>query len=452
MMLQNLQYVIFILDEDQISDSFTEDYVNCTQPDFSLAQEQEEESEINSKQEPSKGFLGSLLNKEKEVVYEPGQEFDFLISFLFKCLKVCNEKKKMQTICCLNFLMGKLQTKRSRAELIFKKVIEQIKIGNSIEINFELLSFVNKWMQIFSLDVRKQYLCKHIPNFLKTENFNEICLYNQIYEIWISLGFEDQLVSNFQNKDFEEYLNTFQILFLTKKINSDLGQKIHSKINFLLNLVLENLDNNETDIHSKLTLKEEIKKESKTDIKSMFTDYKIEDEELSDIQFGTSSKVKKIKQDSQPIKGQSEKTEPNLMNLKINKKPNQSQIPKISNDDFLDLQINPKSNNTSNKKIQKKTKILSLNNKIPSESPDLLDFSAPSKNSNFDMFDMTQLKNDLSLFEEVKKSKEDDLMNSFFNKSKPKKEKKTDQDKLNIYFGKKTNPFNNEDDQTDFLF
>jgi hypothetical protein len=466
MMIQYLPLVLFIFDEED-KGQFYSGEINEYDANKSISSEDQEPEEGEANQENSKkGIFGGFLSRKKQNANEYEHPLQFFVKFIMKCLKVCDEKRKLEALLRIDLIMRKL-SKKQLQEKVFIQLAGFLKAGNSPDVTLKVLNVLRRWISRFPCDSKKKLISKKLEEFLTNEKVGNIQVYEELFALWEAMEIEHTINTDISSQEYHEYVKVLEILLIQKRIGENLAEKVYQKWQKLL-LLMKNKNNG---IES--TVDANNNKDSTIEpIMQMFVNYKLTDYEVGVLD-GETKKEEPKKQPSQDlmnmdILGSDTKNSTNInatpsvnvqnpsnmgeINITFKKKEQTGNV-----DDLLDLTnfgdkmepIESFSNKRSSKKKKKKRKnVLSgpglklrkkkSKKKKNEATDDLLDFSLPQSNNAPLTFDMDKLKNDLSIYEEHKKNNEDKLINSFFDSGNTKNSQQNSSDnaKIQKYFSK----------------
>ena len=110
MMIQHFPIVLYLIDEKNKEEFFDESsYLEC--------EHQVSEDEDDQVKEKDQGILGGLLSRGKKGAKGSEQPLEFFVKFIFKCLKVCDEKRKIAALQRIDLIMKRLGRKSSQEKV-----------------------------------------------------------------------------------------------------------------------------------------------------------------------------------------------------------------------------------------------------------------------------------------------------------------------------------------------
>lgn len=473
MLLQHMPSALFLFD-DQSKEEFYQDAPDALDEDDTPS---DEEPAHDPEHEPKSGLLGGFLSRKKKP--DPGSEhsIQFFVKFILKCLKVCDEKRKLEALLRVDLVMRKL-AKRHLQERVFIQLAGFLKVGNSPEVTLRVLGVLRRWMSRFGPELRRRVMGRKLEEFLSHETLNNVHVYEELFALWEAMELEATTHSQMTEQEYREYVRVLEILLVQKKIGEALAEKVCQKLHSVLSLVKNK--NAGLLVEQRPADSGPPKREP---ILSMFVNYRLTDYEVGLLDGQEEKKAEPLSQSGADVMdldlldqpGGTVSTERKATTADRSKKNTEISIKFKSkhvpsqNEDILDLtnfaknvgSVGQKPSAKSRKKRPKnplKGSGLKFRKKAkrshqPSDA-DLLDFSLPNDKKIAQEFDMDKLKNELSLFDQHKKKKEDQLIDSFFNsnsnqvtgsKSRDLPESApNDDDKLQKYFSK-TNTQNLDD-------
>jgi hypothetical protein len=442
MMIQYLPLVLYLFDEEDKEQFYTKSNYNFMESERFEEDQEEEPNEIDKT-----GILGGFLSKKK-TENKSDHPLQFFVKFILKCLKVCDEKRKLEALMRIDLIMKKL-SKKNLQEKVFVQLSGFLKAGNSAEVTLQILNLLKRWIARFPCNLRKRIIAQKLEEFLLNENVNNVKVYEELFALWEAMELESNMKEDMGSVEYQEYVRVLEILLIQKRIGENLAEKVFEKWQKLLILMKEK--NRGIEASDDLDLGD-LKKEPEP-IMKMFMNYKLTDHEVEVLDGQEKKKEKKIENVNYDLGINKEEIIEKEVQFKFGKKKEKEEK-NVDVDDLLDLtnfgdkmeSIEPfeKKRSSKKKKRRKKNilndpglKLRKKKSKKKESSNDLLDFSIPESNNAPLSFDMDKLKNDLSLFDEHKKTKEDNLINSFFDKGNTGfKGKEKDDDKLQRYFSK----------------
>lgn len=477
MMIQHLPIVLYLFDEKNKEEFFDESsYLEC--------EHQVSEDEDDQVKEKDQGILGGLLSRGKKGAKGSEQPLEFFVKFIFKCLKVCDEKRKIAALQRIDLIMKRLGRKSSQ-EKVYLQMCGFLKSGYSPEVSLRVLGLLLKWKDLFHLDFRRSAIGSKLEEFLQTETLRNVQVYEAVFELWESLKLDEKIHRDMSSKEYEAYVKVLEILFVQKPIGENLAHEIHLKWGNLLLILKEK--NEGLGIANKIDVDQSLENEP---IVKMFLNYTLTDYEVGELD-GQERKQAPVPQkpapdhlgmdimssNPGPLNSNHQKTTKESTNAKALNFNFEKKETKVKNEDLLDLtnfSMNPEAPTPfENKKSSKRRSKKPLNilespglklkkrgrkkkqKKAKNNADDLLDFSLPNDAKISKEFDMNKLKDELSLFEKHKRTKEDSLIDSFFDsnpkapssfKSSRPPADSSDNDKIQRYFSK-----SNTDNLGDFI-
>ena len=477
MMIQHLPIVLYLFDEKNKEEFFDESsYLEC--------EHQVSEDEDDQVKEKDQGILGGLLSRGKKGAKGSEQPLEFFVKFIFKCLKVCDEKRKIAALQRIDLIMKRLGRKSSQ-EKVYLQMCGFLKSGYSPEVSLRVLGLLLKWKDLFHLDFRRSAIGSKLEEFLQTETLRNVQVYEAVFELWESLKLDEKIHRDMSSKEYEAYVKVLEILFVQKPIGENLAHEIHLKWGNLLLILKEK--NEGLGIANKIDVDQSLENEP---IVKMFLNYTLTDYEVGELD-GQERKQAPVPQkpapdhlgmdimssNPGPLNSNHQKTTKESTNAKALNFNFEKKETKVKNEDLLDLtnfSMNPEAPTPfENKKSSKRRSKKPLNilespglklkkrgrkkkqKKAKNNADDLLDFSLPNDAKISKEFDLNKLKDELSLFEKHKRTKEDSLIDSFFDsnpkapssfKSSRPPADSSDNDKIQRYFSK-----SNTDNLGDFI-
>lgn len=477
MMIQHLPIVLYLFDEKSKEEFFDESsYLEC--------EHQVSEDEDDQVKEKDQGILGGLLSRGKKGAKGSEQPLEFFVKFIFKCLKVCDEKRKIAALQRIDLIMKRLGRKSSQ-EKVYLQMCGFLKSGYSPEVSLRVLGLLLKWKDLFHLDFRRSAIGSKLEEFLQMETLRNVQVYEAVFELWESLKLDEKIHRDMSSKEYEAYVKVLEILFVQKPIGENLAHEIHLKWGNLLLILKEK--NEGLGIANKIDVDQSLENEP---IVKMFLNYTLTDYEVGELD-GQERKQAPVPQkpapdhlgmdimssNPGPLNSNHQKTTKESTNAKALNFNFEKKETKVKNEDLLDLtnfSMNPEAPTPfENKKSSKRRSKKPLNilespglklkkrgrkkkqKKAKNNADDLLDFSLPNDAKISKEFDMNKLKDELSLFEKHKRTKEDSLIDSFFDsnpkapssfKSSRPPADSSDNDKIQRYFSK-----SNTDNLGDFI-
>ena len=160
MMIQHLPIVLYLFDEKNKEEFFDESsYLEC--------EHQVSEDEDDQVKEKDQGILGGLLSRGKKGAKGSEQPLEFFVKFIFKCLKVCDEKRKIAALQRIDLIMKRLGRKSSQ-EKVYLQMCGFLKSGYSPEVSLRVLGLLLKWKELLQLEFRRSDIGSKLEEFMQT--------------------------------------------------------------------------------------------------------------------------------------------------------------------------------------------------------------------------------------------------------------------------------------------